>query len=296
MMDKKPLMPRAVEIDIFVGKNEAECIAWLLSKGVIYNEVTCDICLARMRLFIKSGIWKCPVSSCRWSVSVRRHSFFATIKTPLNRYLQACQMWANGASQGSIRSSLKMSKSTVCNLFTYCREAVSDALDEEDLMIGGPGVIVEIDETQVGRRKHNVGRIVEGFWAVGGIERSDRKRAFIVEVTDRSAATLIQVIRTYVREVSIIYTDGWSGYNAITRCLGFQHLTVNHSRNFVDPVTGCHTNTKEGLWSGLKRCVPARSRVREVVGPYLNEFLWRRLHRGKEWESFIEAIADIRFQ
>lgn len=37
------------------------------------------------------------------------------------------------------------------------------------------------------------------------------------------------------------------------RMLGFQHYTINHRRNFVDPENSfIHTQTIERLWRGLK--------------------------------------------
>jgi hypothetical protein len=38
-------------------------------------------------------------------------------------------------------------------------------------MIGGEGIVVEIDESKFGHRKYNVGRAVDGVWIFGGVER-----------------------------------------------------------------------------------------------------------------------------
>ena len=43
------------------------------------------------------------------------------------------------------------------------------------LQIGGPGKVVEIDESKFGRRKYNRGRYQEGHWVFGGVERGTSK-------------------------------------------------------------------------------------------------------------------------
>lgn len=42
--------------------------------------------------------------------------------------------------------------------------------------IDGPGCIVEIDEAKIGKRKYNRGRLVDGHWILGMIERGSGGR------------------------------------------------------------------------------------------------------------------------
>lgn len=67
------------------------------------------------------------------------------------------------------------------------------ALDEEfeaEQFIGGPGTIVEIDECKIGRRKYHRGRVVEGNWILGMIERGNPS-AYCLEICpNRSLPTL----------------------------------------------------------------------------------------------------------
>ena len=62
--------------------------------------------------------------------------------------------------------------------------------------IGGPGLTVEIDESKFGKRKYNVGRLIEGQWVFWGI-CCETRDIFLVPVEDCSADTLLGVIQQY---------------------------------------------------------------------------------------------------
>ncbi len=82
-------------------------------------------------------------------------------------------------------------------------------------------------------------RYSEGHWVFGGIERITGK-SFLVEVQKRDSATLIPLIKKFIKRGSVIYSDEWRAYSCIPSIPGYSytHRTVNHSQNFVDPVTG----------------------------------------------------------
>ena len=71
--------------------------------------------------------------------------------------------------------------------------------------------------------------------------------------------SLIQILicqilfKTEISKTSILSRDMWAAYNGIQQALPpnqvpYQHFTVNHSVNFVDPVTQACTNHVEVSW------------------------------------------------
>jgi len=101
----------------------------------------------------------------------------------------------------------------------------------------------------------DVSTIVEPQKWVFSIYDTSMKLGHIELVDDRSAATVIPLIQKYVLPGSTIHSDQWPAYNRLNQ-LGYNHLTVNHSQNVVDPNTGTCTNAIEAYWSRVKKKYP----------------------------------------
>lgn len=108
-----------------------------------------------------------------------------------------------------------MSPNTVCDWSNFIRESLEDwCIKNSKPQLGGPGVIVEIDEAKFGKRKYNRGRIVEGQWLFGGFERNS-KNIFVEAVPDRTFATLLAIIERRIKPGTIVMSDCWKSYNCL---------------------------------------------------------------------------------
>ena len=66
-------------------------------------------------------------------------------------------------------------------------------------------------------------------------------------------------------------SDMWRAYGGIN-ALGFGHMQVNHTYNFVDPGTGAHTQNIENAWkNGKMRNKRQHGTRRTMVDSYLCE-------------------------
>ena len=130
------------------------------------------------------------------------------------------------------------------------------------------------------------------LWAFGGIERSSKK-CFIVPLVDkdRSAGTLIPIIKQYVRSGSVIYSDSWRAYHKLCD-EGYTHYMINHKEQFVDPNNpNIHTQNIERLWLDLKQWSKRPGLRIEYFKQYFARYMF--LHTLKEEQVihrfFIEA-------
>lgn len=180
----------------------------------------------------------------------------------------------------------------------FYRDLAALYFENNPIVVGGPGSIVEIDETVITRRKYNRGRLqAEDQWYFGGFERGSGL-AFIVPVEKRDAATLLPIIQKHIRPGTTIISDLWRAYCRISQLPeGYRHYTVNHSENFVDPESGACTNSIESTWQKFKsRHKKEYGTARNLLGSYLGQFLWQNKFGGEDamfnlWSQIVENYS-----
>jgi hypothetical protein len=112
-------------------------------------------------------------------ISVARGTWFENVKTSPSKIVLLVYAFATDSSyETAIRESSIDEKvtfrATVVDWYLYNRECGFIALGrqyEEEGLIGGEGHVVEIDETKIGKRKYNTGRLKEGTSVLGMIHR-----------------------------------------------------------------------------------------------------------------------------
>ena len=116
----------------------------------------------------------------------------------------------------------------------------------------------------------------------------------MVPVENCDSETLFRVMEDKIEPGTIIISDCWRAYNCFSeRC--YQHLTVNHSLNFVDPSIKEHTNTIERLWREVKNKVPLYGRKKKHFVSYLARSMFIMAHKdpNRRFHGFLQAAASV---
>ena len=285
-----------------VFENEENSIKYLVENNVFKPPSVCEKCNYDNFSQHRKN-WRCCRKNCRKEVSITQKTFFKNTKLKINEILRLSYYWLVGVKTLGLINISSHSSQTITNYCHYFRQIVGDSLDFEDIIIGGENVIVEIDESKFGKRKYNRGHDVNGAWVLGGVERTPERKLFLLEVPDRTAETLINIIKTHVKPHSIIITGCFKSYSTLHNF--FRHLTVNHSIEYVDSTTGAHTNTIEGTWGAIKYRISPRNRTSSVqddgsvsmdgINEFLAEFQWRRKNAHNLWSGFINALQIVMY-
>ena len=232
---------------------------------------------------------------CNFQESVYKNTFFDKAHLDIETILFFCNIYVRECfGYKFVRAELKVNDATICDWASFCREVLTEWSLNRVGKIGGEGKIVEIDESKFGKRKYNVGRLVEGQWVFGGVCR-DTRECFMVPVEQRDSSTLLTIIKDRILPGTTIISDCWKAYNCLQE-EGYHHLTVNHSLNFVDPDNSAiHTNNIERLWRDTKQRVPLYGRRKKHFVGYLAKsmFILANPDPNKRFHTFLQEAASL---
>lgn len=295
----------------------AECTAaFLQANGTLMKEVTCPgpcfkgkrafscgkhMCLKRTNDSSDLYVWRCrrihkivdngkTYTTKDVKVSIRHMSWLIDTKLPLTTVTELIYLWSQAFSVDEIIHELRVSRRTVIEWTIFFRECCFTTMMDRSQQIGGNGVEVEIDESKFGKRKYYRGHRVEGQWVFGGREKYDKSKVFMVPVMNRKQCTLLPIIKKWIHPGSIIHSDCWKAYNKLGK-LGYTHVTVNHSKEFVNECNAACTNGIESDWRHAKVTMPRYGVHRGMHAAYLAEFMWRRKYCNED--KFVQLLADI---
>lgn len=283
--------------------NKEATLQFCFDIGLIPAQRSCPTCGANMTLMKDSKVsdghrWYCrsrkSAKKHEHKLSLRTGTFFEKSNMTLEEIIQIMYMWVHGHSQKQIHHELGTAQHTDVDWSSFCREVCETTIINSSEKIGGPGIVVEIDESKFAKRKYNVGHRVQGGWVFGGREKDNKRKVFMEPVENRTADTLLAVIQKWIAPGSIIWSDCWKSYDRIPSLPeGYSHYTVNHSKNFVDPQTGTCTNRIESDWRHAKAVCPRFGTTTEMYQSYLAVFMWRRRNDSSDVDPFMSFLKDV---
>lgn len=267
----------------------------LLRNGMLCNH--CDLWMSHItdNSKIDGYFWRC--NSCKCTKGLRQGSFFESQKLRLSVLLTILYLFSNGVSgsQASLMLHSECHPNSIYDWYNLYRDFMSKSLLETPVQLGGVGKVVEIDESKWGRKqKNHVGRVAAySQWIFGLIERGTG-RVVLLTVRTRKASELIPKITKAVLPGTIIISDEWAAYRSLPQH-GFIHQTVNHSQNFVNPVTGAHTQTIEGFWGNAKQMFKCmRGSTATQLPAHLDEIVFRWNNKDRDiFELLMSKISHF---
>jgi transposase-like protein len=231
------------------------------------GNVTCPRCGQAKHSFIKTRrLWFCYV--CKKQFTVKVGTVMEDSPIRLDKWLTAFWMLCNcknGISSYELHRTLGIRQQSAWFMLHRIREAMKS---DDSFQFGGPGNVVESDETFVGpnpyrmhrsrklklqqrRGQQRRGDVGIGKTAVAGVLDRETRRVRAKVVPNVRRDTLQAAILNSIAPGSKLYTDDSTTYRWAAGESEFIHEVVNHAREYVRGQV--HTQGIENFWSLLKR-------------------------------------------
>ena len=199
-----------------ITDSEEHARDFLFQRGILKTSMPCPSCSVDMTLVACAAskspdllIWRCL--PCKKFKNIRAESVLSGQKLTLSTFLMLIfYLSVKSLTSIAISQLTGLSENTINNWRIRVHTKVADWLVANASPLGGPGIIVELDEAKFGKRKYNKGAYREGQWAIGGVDR-ETGQCFLLPCPNnkRDAPTLLPLIYRWILPGSIVYTDEW---------------------------------------------------------------------------------------
>ena len=192
------------------------------------------------------------------------------------KFRQLLRLFAMDLTAVQIAELTGLNRNTVNRYLRLIRERIAEYCEAQSPLKGE----VEVDESYFGARrvKGQRGRGARGKTIVFGILKRDGK-VYTEIVPDCRKATLQAIIRGKVSVESVIYSDGWRGYDGLVDVGYGKHFRVDHGKD--EFARGhVHINGIESFWGYAKtRLAKFRGMRKDTFYLHLKECEFRFNHR-----------------
>jgi len=290
--------------------------------------VTCPRCGSKEVTYLeRARVWKCRENHAAQKFSAKVGTIMEDSPIGLDKWLPAIWLITNcknGISSYELARGLGVTQKTAWFMLHRIRLAMQD---QAGGTIGGPGQVVEVDETWIGGLARNMSagrrtKVSKGLSAQGKKMRGPRAvdgkaivmgmlarggRVIAKHVADVKGDTLRPIVRKHVAKGGELHTDQHVGYLGIDHPMGpadghtlgdypsdYEHKVVNHTVEYVRG--NVHTNGIENFWSLLKRALRGTYVSVEPfhLFRYLDEQAFRFNERkGTDGSRFVQVLAAI---
>ena len=126
-----------------------QLITYLQGKSLLSTNKTCP-CGSAMQLSPRSDVsdgvrFRCP--DCHKCTSIRDSSFFSKSRLPLKKWVLLMYWWARNYPVTDAASEAEVTEASACAVYQWLREVCTTRLLHTPIRLGGPGIVVQIDES-----------------------------------------------------------------------------------------------------------------------------------------------------
>ncbi|KCZ81208.1 hypothetical protein H312_01354 [Anncaliia algerae PRA339] len=197
--------------------SDLELIHFFMSENYLMKENNCFVCsnslvLAKLNRSIDMYSWRCMTKTCtkyKSYYTIRKNSFFDGLKIGLRQIFLILLKYSCKLQRYQIILSADNSAKTVKKILKKFVMKIP-ITDFSNNKLGGPGKIVQIDETMLNYKcKSHRGRSPENKTdSLCIVEVSDKiLRAYATIISKKKETTIIPIIRNQVASNSMIWTD-----------------------------------------------------------------------------------------